>query len=223
MNVLLIITLLILAGFGLVGMKTGLIKMVFSLVSIVVALACAILFSPMLANILEQNTGVHDFLTQKVEVVLEAVAPDAQSVTDYLEDLPFPELIKNTLQADSDTLQFVSAQALAVESYVCERIVNVIMNSIAFAVTFFAALIALIILCRVLDLISKLPLLNEMNRMAGLAAGLAEGILVIWVFFIVLTMFTGTEFGQNAMRMISENVLLSYLYDNNWLSRFITK
>lgn len=223
MNVLLIVTLLILAGFGFVGMKTGLIKMVFSLISTIAALLCAILFSPVLANLLENSTGVHDFLTNKVEAVLEAVAPDAQSVTDYLENLQFPELIKDTLQEDSDTLQFVSAQALAAETYVCERIVSVIINSIAFAVTFFAALLALILLCRVLDLISRLPLLNEMNHMAGLAAGLAEGVLVVWIFFVVLTMFTGTEFGQNAMRMISENALLSYLYDNNWLSRFITK
>ena len=223
MNVLLIITLLILAGFGLVGMKTGLIKMVFSLISTIVALLCAILFSPVLANMLESSDGVHDFLTRKVEIVLEAVVPEGQSATEYMENLPFPEMIKETLQEDSDALQVISAQTLAVKAYVCERIVCVIINSIAFAVTFFAALLALIILCRVLDLISKLPLLNEMNRMAGLAAGLAEGILVIWVFFIVLTMFTGTEFGQNAMRMISENALLSYLYDNNWLSRFITK
>ena len=223
MNVLLIITFLILVGFGFVGMKTGLIKMVFSLISTIVALLCAILFSPILANMLEQNTGVHDFLTQKVETVLEAVAPDAQSITDYLESFPFPELIKDTVQQDSNTVQFVSAQTLAVEAYVCERIVSVIINSIAFAVTFFVALLALIILCRVLDLISRLPLLNEMNHMAGLAAGLAEGVLVVWIFFVVLTMFTGTEFGQNAMRMISENALLSYLYDNNWLSRFITK
>lgn len=223
MNVLLIVTLLILAGFSFVGMKTGLIKMIFSLISTIVALLCASLFSPILANMLEQNTGVHDFLTKKVETVLEAVAPDAQSITDYLQSLPLPELIKNTVQEDSDTLQAVSAQALAVETYICERIVSVIINSIAFAVTFFVALLTLFVLCRVLDLISKLPLLNEMNHMAGLAAGLAEGVLVVWIFFVVLTMFTGTEFGQNAMRMISENALLSYLYDNNWLSRFITK
>ena len=223
MNVLLIVTLFIIAGFGFVGLKTGLIKMVFSLISTIVALLCAILFSPVLANMLESSDGVHDFLTRKVEIVLEAVAPEGQSATEYMENLPFPELIKETLQEDRDTLQTISAQTLAVKAYVCERIVSVIINSIAFAVTFFAALLALIILCRVLDLISKLPLLNEMNRMAGLAAGLAEGILVIWVFFIVLTMFTGTEFGQNAMHMISENALLSYLYDNNWLSRFITK
>ena len=223
MNVLLVVTLLILAGFGFMGMKTGLVKMVFSLVSTIAALLFAIIFSPVVANILENNEAVHGFLTEKVETVLEAVVQDAEPEVDFIEELPFPETIKEVLRENDNTTNLLSAQAGALEAYVCARIVSVIINSIAFAVTFFAALLALVILCGVLDLISKLPLLNQINHMAGLAAGLAEGVLVVWIFFVVLTMFTGTEFGKDAMGMISENALLSFLYDNNLLSRFITK
>lgn len=221
MNILLIVTLFILAGFGLVGMKTGLIKMMFSLVSTIVALLVAIVFSPTVANVVENNTGVHDFLTHKVDSMLEVIVPEADIEFDYIEDLPLPEVIKDVLRGDSSTLQAVSAQKQAVKAYVCERIASIIISSIAFAVTFLVALLVLIIVCRMLNLISKLPVLNEINHIAGLVAGLAEGVLVIWIFFIVLTVFAGTEFGGNAMRMISENAILSYLYDNNWLYHFI--
>lgn len=223
MNALLFVTLLILAGFGFAGLKTGLIKMVFSLISTIAALLIAVIFSPAVGSVLEGSTGFSSFLTEKVEAVLESVAPEAEDVSDYIDGLPFPETIKGMLREDSDGLQAISAQKLALETYVCQRIVTVIINCVAFAVTFFAALLALVVLCRVLDLISRLPLLNEINHMAGLAAGVAEGVLVVWIFFVVLTMFTGTEFGKTAMQMISENALLSFLYDNNILSGFITK
>lgn len=223
MNILLIAIVLILAGFGLSGMQKGLIKMVFSLVSTVVALACAVLFSSTLADMLRSNTMVHDFLTENVGIVLELFVPEAQSITDYMENLPLPEVIKDMLQEESGIADAVSTQTAAVSEYVCERIVNVTINCVAFAATFLVALVALVCLCHVLDLVSKLPVLDQVNRMAGLAVGLVEGVIVIWIFFVVLTMFTGTEFGQTAMQMINENAFLSFLYNHNLLVRFVIK
>lgn len=223
MNIVLVATLLILAGFALAGLKSGLIKMVFSLISTIAALLVAVIFSPVVSNLLESHSGFSAFLTEKVEAVLESAVSESEDMSDYIEGLPFPETIKNVIRENDDELQAVSATQQVLETYVCQRIVSVIIKSISFAVTFFAALLALVVLCRVLDLISRLPLLNEINHMAGLAAGLAEGILVVWILFVVLTMFAGTEFGKSAMQMISENALLSFLYDNNLLSGFITK
>mgnify|MGYP003302062493 CR=1 FL=1 len=58
---------------------------------------------------------------------------------------------------------------------------------------------------------------------AGLAAGAAEGLLLVWILFVILTMFAGTEFGSEAMSMIAENPLLDFLYKNNMVSKFIAR
>jgi len=85
------------------------------------------------------------------------------------------------------------------------------------------AVIALAILCNALNLIAKLPLLRQINTVAGLAAGVAEGLLLVWILFVILTMFAGTEFGSEAMSMIAENPLLDFLYKNNMVSKFIAR
>jgi hypothetical protein len=88
--------------------------------------------------------------------------------------------------------------------------------------TFIIILILLWIICIALDIVSKLPLLNQLNKTAGLAAGLIHGLAVVWLFFILITMFQSTELGQKAMGMIGESQALSLIYNNNFLLQFIT-
>ena len=223
MNGLCLITILILAGLGIIGFKVGLIKMVFSLVSTIASLLIAILFSPIVGSMLEQNESFQLFLSEKVESVMDSFAIESLNELDYINALPFPEVMKEVLREDNQMSNYISMQAENFEDYVCKRIISVIINAIAFGSTFLIAAIGLSIACWILDIISRLPLLHQINQLAGLCAGLAEGVLLIWIFFIVLTMFAGTEFGTNSMQMISENVWLSFLYDNNLFSRFIMK
>ena len=108
------------------------------------------------------------------------------------------------------------------KGYVVSYITGLIINAISFIVTFVVILILLWVLCIALDLISKLPLLNQINKLAGLAAGLVHGLVIVWILFILLTVFGSSQFGQEAMQLIEENVILGVLYDYNVLLRFIT-
>ena len=98
-----------------------------------------------------------------------------------------------------------------------------IINAIAFVVTLILAIIALAILCKTLDLLAKLPLLKQINAVAGLGAGVVEGLLLVWILFVILTMFAGSEFGRSSLEMIAENPLLDFLYKNNMVSKFIAR
>ena len=98
-----------------------------------------------------------------------------------------------------------------------------IINAIAFVISLILAIIGLIVLCFALNLLTKLPLLKQVNTTAGLAIGLVEGVLVVWILFVILTMFAGSEFGSKALALISENPLLNFLYKNNLVSKFIAR
>ena len=221
MNELCLVMIFILVGFGIIGFKVGLLKMVFSLVSTIASLLIAVLFSPNVASMLEQNETIQLFLSAKVESVVDSFAIESLDEVNYINSLPFPEMIKEVLQEDNQVTTYISMQVENFEDYVCKKIVSLIINAIAFGITFLIAVIGVSITCWVLDIISRLPLLHQVNQLAGLCVGLAEGVLLIWIFFIFLTMFAGTEFGTNLMQMISESVWLSFLYDNNLIARFI--
>ena len=228
MNWILIVVIAIIALLGWIGFKKGLIKMVFSLVSTIAALLIAIIFSPVVSGIMKNNETVVGFIDEKVAAIVnfsseEAAEASESEQEDLISSLPLPESIKQSLLENNTAENYVSLKVDEFEEYVCRQITNVIINAIAFVITLVIAIVALWFVCNTLNLLAKLPLLRQLNATAGLAAGLAEGVLVVWILFVVLTMFAGSEFGRNAMEMIAENPLLDFLYKNNLVSKFITR
>jgi len=228
MNWILIAVLGIIVVLGWVGLKKGFIKMVFSLVSTVVALLVAMLFSPVVAGVMKNNEAIVGFFDDKIGMIVDFTPEEAETETESVQEsliasLPLPEIVKESLAENNTIDTYAAMQAQNFEEYVRRQISNVIINALAFVITLVLAVIALVILCNALNLIAKLPLLRQINAVAGLAAGAAEGLLLVWVLFAVLTMFAGTEFGREALAMIAENPLLDYLYKNNLVSKFIAR
>lgn len=228
MNWILIAVLGIIGVLGYLGLKKGFIKMVFSLVSTVVALLVAMLFSPVVAEMMKNNEAIVGFFDDKIGMIVDFTPEEAEEESEsgqasLIDSLPLPEIVKDSLKENNTVDDYVELQAQNFEEFVRRRITNVIINALAFVITLILAVIALVILCNALNLIAKLPLLRQINTVAGLAAGAAEGLLLVWVLFAVLTMFGGTEFGRDALSMIAENPLLDYLYKNNLVSKFIAR
>lgn len=228
MNWILIVVVAVIAVLGWLGMKKGFIKMVFSLVSTIAALLIAVIFSPVAAGIMKNNEAIVGFFDEKISAFIDFSSEEAGVTKEseqrsLIDKLPLPETIKESLLENNTKDNYISMQAENFEQYVCRQITNVIINSIAFVITLIVAIIALALICNALNLLAKLPLLRQINAVAGLGAGIAEGVLLVWILFVVLTMFAGSEFGQEAMKMISENPLLHFLYKNNLVSKFIAR
>ena len=228
MNWILIAVIVIIGALAFIGFKKGMIKMVFSLVSTIAALLIAMLFSPVVAGMMKSNEAIVGFFDEKIAAVVDFSSEEVKEETEeeqqsWIDSLPLPETFKQSISENNTEENYLSMQVDRFEEYACRQITNMIINAIAFVVTLVLAIIALAILCKTLDLLAKLPLLKQINAAAGLAAGAAEGLLVVWILFVILTMFAGTEFGSEAMGMIAENPLLDFLYKNNMVSKFIAR
>jgi len=226
MNWLLIAVLVILAGNALIGMKAGFIKTAFSLCSLIVAIILTAWISPAVNNFMKGNVTIYNSISSKVEQMLQFNDSEyKESEQDsFIDELHLPKSIKESLKKNNNEQVYKDMELGRdnFKGYVISYITGLIINAIAFIVTFVAILILLWVICIALDIISKLPLLNQINKLAGLAAGLVHGLVIVWILFILLTVFGSSKFGQDAMQMIEENAVLSILYDNNILLRFIT-
>ena len=98
---------------------------------------------------------------------------------------------------------------------------EIVLKGIGFIVTFLLLLIAIWILSIALNIISKLPVLNQINKTTGLIAGLIHGLVLVWILFIFITAFAATDFGQNAFAAIESSSILSFLYNNNFLTKYV--
>lgn len=98
---------------------------------------------------------------------------------------------------------------------------GIVINSGTFILVYLLLSTGLYILSRVLNIISKLPVLNELNRMGGGIAGLFQGLVVVWLIFTLMIVFIDKPFIQEGMNQIEENVFLKLLFESNIIARVI--
>ena len=77
------------------------------------------------------------------------------------------------------------------------------------------------IIISIADIVSRLPLIKQINKTGGLLAGFLKGLIVVWVFFIAMTMFCETEFAKTVFAYINDNSFLAFLYNNNLILKLI--
>lgn len=237
MNWLLLIALAIIGACAYAGWRAGFVKSVFSLVSTIAVIIITILVSPIATNMLKSSEKISGTIQGKLEEVIDlsgiAENLDSDEESDpaaFIDGLELPDSIKDTLkksltetmeEKETEAAEFVGDQLGTLETYICELLTNIILNAIGFFITFLLAAAGIAVLCFVLDVISKLPVLHQINTVAGIALGALEGLVILWIVFIVITMLGSTGFGQACMAMISESKILSFLYDSNVLSKIL--
>lgn len=223
MNWLLIAVSVILIGNAVVGMKVGFIKTVFSLVSLILALFLTVWVSPIVKDTMKDNEKLYNGISNKIEKMLPF--EDKVSQEDepgLIEGLSLPKSVKEGLLKDNTVERYKELAITSFKQYVSRYLTEVTINALSFIATFTVILILLWVIFLALNLISKLPLLNQLNKTAGLLAGLVHGLILVWLFFLLLTVFSTTEFGRSTMELVGENELLSIIYNNNILLKFIT-
>lgn len=223
MNWLLLIIIIILLGSALRGYQTGFIRTAFALVSILVALVVTTIASPIVSKAIRSNDMIMGKVVEQLDGVIELDKSIKKSnqETKFIEDLSLPEVIKKTLIENNNIEAYKAMAVESFEEYLTHAMAVIVINVISYLVCFVVSLLLLFILSRVLDLISKLPLLNEVNKIAGLLIGLVSGCIKVWIFFILITLFSTTSLGENVFSMINSSPLLTFIYDNNLLMKGI--
>lgn len=228
MNWLVIAVAAVLVVFALKGRKVGFIKTIFSIFSIIIAIVVSSALSPYVSKALRTNDKFYNYINERVEDVINLKVEDKDKTTvseqaEAISKLSLPESIKkNLLENKNNSEVYKALHVDTFKEYVNGYITTIAINAIAFIITYLVVTILLFAVCIALNIISKLPIINGLNKTAGLLVGLFEGLLVIWMLCIVLTAFSSTETAQKLFEMIKESQFLSCLYNNNLLIRLIT-
>lgn len=224
MNTLALIVLGLILLFAFLGYRAGFIKTVFSICSMIVALVLTLLISPQIGKALQANDDVMGYFSEKVEKALNLDKVANDSISDKIsgiDKLPIPASMKDSLKKNSTEKAYEVLGVSNFTDYVSHSIAKMIIDALSFVATYLVLVIALRILCFMLDIISKLPVLHQINKLAGLIAGLVQGIIVIWLLCIALTMLSGSALGKSCFEMINESKFLGFIYNNNFILNFV--
>lgn len=232
MDMLFVIVLVILAGFGLHGYLRGLVRVLFSLVAIFLAIGLATALAPHTAEFLRNRTPLYQTIQEKcTEYIQESAGKNFEQKGLEEDKHNYEKFSFFGMEIPSEIQDFLGANAaeqaneMLEDSGVYEKlgkfVAEQVLQRAAWALSFSVVFILMVILVRVLDLVAKLPVLNSINHMGGLFIGLIQGLLVVWLLFLLIVLCQGSDWGKQLMESIQENVFLKFLYDNNMIERFI--
>lgn len=132
-----------------------------------------------------------------------------------IESADMPELFKDLLLTNNNSEIYEKLGVTSFPAYVARYLAKIIVNIIAFLLTFIVVTIILRAIIFSLNVISDLPVLGLVNRLAGGALGLVGVLMIVWIAFIIITMLYATDIGREMFEMIRTNALLSAIYDYN--------
>lgn len=229
MNWLLIVVLVILAAYTIRGYQKGLLRVLFALFSLIITIAFVTWATPYISNVLKENTQIYQKIQIKCEEKVkermqEKIAQESEEKETTLENygITLPEHIEESLIGKIQK----GADYTLEKSGIYEEMAGEMADFITYGIAFFAALIICAILMHflqdMLDIVSKIPILKGVNKTLGAAAGLLQGLIIIWLFFYLLTLFQNVGWGEMLLSMIQESRFLTVLYENNILLYIIT-
>lgn len=203
----------VLALSGLYGYKKGLVHIVLSMVAMLVTVILAGLLTVPVSAMLKAATPLYDSIEESVSDIVT----DNQIDLTTIEKLKLPEQIEEIIVDGAET---------ATGTFV-EYLVPTVADMILKALTFFILIIVIYIIVRIVimvfDFISKLPVINSINKTGGLVVGIVQGLIFVWIGCLVVTAFGDKSWAQAVFQQINDNQLLTFIYNNNPIIFVVTK
>lgn len=213
-----------------IGLKRGMVKMAFSLMSVFVILLLVNILTPSVKQTLKL-TPVYDVINENIEAyVKEYMAGATQEMTQtgvnaqkkIIDELPLPKGVKTSLIENNTQQSYDSMQVDSFGDYIAHALSDMVLGALTFLILFVVLTILVKILMNVLNLVAKLPIISTFNTAGGAIIGLVEAIIIIWIACMVVTVCSATEWGKIVCQAIAENEILSFIYDNNIIQKIIT-
>lgn len=211
--IILIGVVAVLALSGFYGYKRGFVHIVLSMVAMVVTVILAGLLTVPVSAMIKSATPLYDNLEESVS---DLVTENGVTITS-VDKLGLPKQIEEKI---------LEGAGEAIGSF-NEYIVTTVSDMLLKAITFFVLIIVIYIIVRIVilvfDFISKLPLINSINKTGGLVVGLVQGLIFIWIACLVVTAFGNKAWAQEVFAQIDANSFLTFIYNNNPIIYVVTK
>lgn len=205
------------------GLRRGMVRSAFSLISVILTLFFGSLLNPYMSRFLTENTPIYDTVQEKCEGSITAALENKEEQDQFISGLPLPESMKQILAENNNEQSYQTLLAETFSEYLSHSIAKMAIGSISLIFTFLLVSMFMNLLVGMLDGIFSLPVLSLLNRAGGAVLGAVQGIFVVWICFLIITLFWDAAWAQEATALIKENEITYFLYENNILLRFMSE
>lgn len=228
MNWLFWILLVIFALFVIQGARKGMVRTAVSMVSFILVIVAVSWINPYMGDFIREHTSWEESIQQRTSEMLAGVIedqlePDAGQQEEIIRQLPLPDGMKELLLENNNEEGYRSMAAEGFADYLSGYLAYAVINGIAFVLSFVVTIILIRLILYAVDILTDLPVLGGINRAGGIVLGVVQGLLWLWIIFLVIALFADTPAGRVLMEQIRSNPVLSWLYNNNFLTMAIMR
>lgn len=225
MNLLEIIVLVVIVLFVVSGFHRGFVRKLAAMLSLAGSIVLVSLLLPYITQFLKERTPVYPYIVEQCQSAVfsrtgQGAAPDLRVLPDEMQaqaiqSLPLPEFLQDQLVKYNNSEGYLNLGVSTFQDYVINYVATAVLNAVSFILAVLLVHIALWFAVSLLDRLTHVPGIRLANRLAGGALGLLQGLFMLCLFFLLLSVFETAPQGQAILRMVRESAVLSFLYETN--------
>lgn len=226
-TMLLLGVLIFLAVMFYMGFKKGILRILLSFVSTILAFMLAMFLSSPIESFIKNNTSIYNSMKNKMTVYVEDYIEEGIDLSDIenqkkaIKKLELPSVIKDKLIDENISKDKTDLGVEKFSELIAGSLADILIQAAVVIILYLIIKIVFRVLISVLNIISRLPLIGELNKSLGGILGIVEGVLVLWVLCIALTALSGTDTGEQILSAISSNSFLNFIYSNNIIMKIL--
>lgn len=205
----------------LIGWIQGLFRVVVSVAGLIASIFVAIYAAPHVSGYLEEHTKIDDKLATYISDELKFSDSEEEASKGVqvavINELPLPETMKANILDNNNSEMYEALDVFGVYDYIAKSVAVVILNAAVFLLLTLICRIFFFFLGRSIGGFSKLPIVRWIDKIGGGLLGAARGLILIWIFFLILSITSTSAWSQGLVTEISQFGPLKLLYDNNLL------
>ena len=215
-----IAVLALIAAACIMGFRKGFVKEIVSVFFMLISFLLVWAVNPYVNTFVKEYTPVYDTIQDKCQtMVSEQIGNkktlDKEEQNQVMENMELPDLLKNALVENNtaETYRYLAVSTFT--EYISDSLAVMAVNGISFLISFVLSAAVIKLLGFILNVLTKLPVINGINKIAGAAVGGIKCIIFIWIALLVLTLLCNTTLGQQGMALIQQDAFLNFLYSQN--------
>ena len=196
---LIIVAIILLSTF--LAYRKGLITLAIQFVTVIIAIVLTLLLYKPVSNVIINITGIDEAIQNAIlEEANDIMTNDKEGANQVVETIQ-----NNMLPETARTIS-----------------VNIIEGAVIL-ILYIVIRIALKFVTALANLVAKLPILNQLNRLGGIIYGVLRGLLIVYVLLLLVNLSGEIEPQNQVYTAVQESYIGNMMNENNVLDILFTK
>ena len=222
--------ILVIAIMGLcifLGAWRGFVRTVLGFANFILAIILTNMLYPHMARFLRGIDSIFDALTASIRsgMGLDAVvyAETRAAQIEIINALPLPLAFREAIIANNHLAVYTAVGAANFADFVAGFLAVIVLNIISMLIVFALVFAGLVVLTRVLNIITKLPVLNSLNKLLGAILGAAWGLMLTWFVLGIVVVYLSAHTQVNVVEVLANSPIAGPLNEANFAVNFILR